>query len=43
MALVMGETGFDEEPILLRLIFGICRDTNYKIRLDGAIWFRRYF
>jgi len=43
MALAIGEDGFEEEPILQRLMMGICRDTNYKIRLDGAIWFKRYF
>lgn len=42
MGLKMGEEGFDEEPLLLRLILSICQDTNYKIRLEGAVWFKDY-
>ena len=38
----MGEEGFDKEPLVLKLIFGICHDTNYKIRMDGVLFLKDY-
>ena len=38
----IGEEGFDKEPAVLKLVLGICHDNNYKIRLDGAIFFKDY-
>lgn len=38
----VGETGFDLEPNLLKIILAICHDNNYKIRLDGAIFLKEY-
>ena len=33
----------DQDRTVLRLIMGVCSDTNYKIRTDGAIFFKEYF
>ncbi len=38
----IGELGFDREPAVLKLIQGICHDNNYKIRLDGVLFFKDY-
>jgi hypothetical protein len=38
----LGETGFDKEPGLLKLVLAICHDNNYKIRLDGVLFFKDY-
>ncbi len=38
----IGEEGFDKEPAVLKLVQGICHDNNYKIRLDGALFFKDY-
>ena len=36
----VAEEGFDKEPMVLKLIFGICHDNNYKIRMDGVLFFK---
>ncbi len=38
----IGEVGFDKEPAVLKLLQGICHDNNYKIRLDGVLFFKDY-
>lgn len=38
----IGEVGFDKEPAVLKLVQGICHDNNYKIRLDGVLFFKDY-
>jgi hypothetical protein len=42
MAKQLGEKGFDKDATLLKLILGICHDTNYKIRMDGVMFFKEY-
>lgn len=42
MARKLGENGFDKEPLILKLIQGICNDTNYMIRMDGVSFFKEY-
>ena len=42
MAKRLGESGMDMEPIILKLILAICHDTNYKIRMDGILFFKDY-
>ena len=42
MAKAIGEEGMDEEPRVMQLIQSMCYDTNYKIRLDGAEFFKDY-
>lgn len=38
-----GEPFFDTDPQTLKLVLGVCRDGNYKIRRDGVVFFREYF
>lgn len=38
----VGEIGFDKEPMVLKLIFGILHDNNYKIRMDGMLFIKDY-
>ena len=38
----VGEVGFDKEPAVLKLVQGICHDNNYKIRMDGVLFFKDY-
>jgi hypothetical protein len=38
----IGEPGFDKEPSVLKLVQGICHDNNYKIRMDGVLFFKDY-
>ena len=38
----IGEAGFDREPAVLKLVLAICHDNNYKIRMDGALFFKDY-
>jgi len=38
----IGEAGFDKEPAVLKLVLAICHDNNYKIRMDGALFFKDY-
>ena len=33
----------DTDWTVQRLIIAVCSDTNYKIRTDGAIFFKQYF
>jgi hypothetical protein len=42
LAKKLGEKGIDKEPLILKLILGICHDTNYKIRMDGILFFKEY-
>jgi hypothetical protein len=38
----VGELGFDKEPMVLKLVFGILHDNNYKIRMDGVLFMKEY-
>ena len=38
----LGESGFDKEPMILKLSLGICNDNNYKIRMDGVLFLKSY-
>lgn len=38
----VGEAGFDKEPMVLKLVFGIMNDNNYKIRMDGMLFLKDY-
>jgi predicted DNA-binding protein len=38
----LGEPGIDKEPLIMKLVLGICHDTNYKIRMDGIMFFKEY-
>jgi len=42
MARQIGEDGFDKEPTILKMITMICHDSNYKIRIDGALFYKEY-
>lgn len=42
LAKQIGEPGFDKEPAILKLVLAICHDNNYKIRMDGALFFKDY-
>jgi len=42
LAKKLGEKGIDKDPLILKLILGICHDTNYKIRMDGVLFFKEY-
>lgn len=37
-----GESAIDEDRLVLRLIMQVCGDTNYKLRMDGALFFKEY-
>jgi hypothetical protein len=37
-----GEMAFNEDKLILNKIVGVCSDTNYEIRVDGAIFLRDY-
>lgn len=43
LARQIGEAGLDREPAVLKLVLAICHDNNYKIRMDGALFFKDYF
>lgn len=32
----------NEEPMIVRLVLGMCQDTNYQIRTEGAIFMKEY-
>lgn len=38
----VGEIGFDKEPMVLKIIFAILNDNNYKIRMDGVLFLKEY-
>ena len=38
----VGEVGFDKEPMVLKLLYGILHDNNYKIRMDGMLFLKEY-
>ena len=38
----VGEEGFDKEPMIIKIMMGICHDNNYKIRMDGVIFLKEY-
>lgn len=42
LAMRLGESGIDKDPLIMKLIMGICHDTNYKIRMDGVLFFKEY-
>jgi hypothetical protein len=44
MSIVMrcGELAIDSDRNVLRLVLNVCSDTNYKIRMDGAVLFKHY-
>ena len=42
LAKMIGEKGFDKEPMVLKLSMGICNDNNYKIRMDGVLFLKEY-
>lgn len=42
MAKIVGEEGFDQEPLILKLILAILHENNYKIRLDGVSFLKDY-
>jgi len=33
-----GEEAFKNEPNILRLVLGMCSDTNWKLRKQGALF-----
>jgi hypothetical protein len=37
-----GEAGFDADIKVLKSVVALCGDTNYKIRMDGAIFMKEY-
>jgi hypothetical protein len=43
MAMNVKPKAHDDEPMFMRLIMVICSDTDYKIRTDGAIFFKQFF
>ena len=43
MAMNVKQKAHDDEPMFMRLIMVICSDTDYKIRTDGAIFFKEFF
>lgn len=42
VAMNLSEASHEEEPVVFRLVMGICQDTNYTVRRDGGIFFRQY-
>lgn len=42
LAKKLGEKGIEKDPMILKLILAICHDTNYKIRMDGVMFFKDY-
>lgn len=42
LAKSFGETAFEYDNKILKLVMSICGDVNYKIRLDGAIFLKEY-
>jgi hypothetical protein len=42
LAKKLGESGIDKDPLIMKLIISICHDTNYKIRMDGVLFFKEY-
>ena len=43
MAMNVKQKAHDDEPMFMRLIMVICSDTDYKIRTDGANFFKEFF
>jgi hypothetical protein len=39
----LGESVFDKDPNIMKLVLSICHDNNYKIRKDGVIFLKEYF
>jgi hypothetical protein len=37
-----GEEGFDADIKVLKQVVALCSDTNYKIRMDGAVFMKEY-
>ena len=42
VAMNLSEASHEEEPVVFRLVMGICQDTNYMVRRDGGIFFKQY-
>lgn len=42
MAKGLGEDGLDDEGSIMNMILSVCEDNNYKLRRDGAIFFKEY-
>ena len=38
----VGENGFDKEAMILKIVFAILHDNNYKIRMDGILFLKDY-
>lgn len=38
----LGEDGLDDEGSMMNMILAVCEDNNYKLRRDGAIFFKEY-
>ncbi len=36
------EEGFDADIKVLKSVVALCGDTNYKIRMDGALFMKEY-
>lgn len=42
VAMNLSEESHEEEPVVFRLVMGMCQDTNYTVRRDGGIFFKEY-
>ena len=42
VAMNLSEASHEEEPVVFRLVMGMCQDTNYTVRRDGGIFFKEY-
>lgn len=42
VAMNLNEAAHEEEPVVFRLVFGMCQDTSYSVRRDGGILFKEY-
>ena len=38
----IGEKNIDKDPFIMKLIYQICQDNNYKIRRDGVVFLKEY-
>ena len=42
VAMSLSEAAHEEEPVVFRLVCGMCQDTSYSVRRDGGIFFKEY-
>ena len=42
LAEAKGEEGFKQEPHIIRIVMGMCTDTNWKLRKQGAQLLQAY-